>query len=171
LNPPGEPPFPSPLTLVDVAGGLLACEGILAALYARERTGHGSKVETSLLSAAMWLQSPSLRCVAADIRAGRTVDRRPVTCYDQPLATNDGFLVIDDRDCRMSSMVEDLGQLHRRSAREWERLLLDAGVAAAAVRTELRTLPSDSRFAELVVGVHEGCCFLPAPPWRFTATI
>lgn len=164
LNSPGEPPFPSPLTLVDVTGGLVACEGILAALYLRELTGHGSKVETSLLAGAMWLQSTTLRSVAAAIQSGRSAG--PLSDYDRPLPTNDGFLVIDDRDCRVSSMVEDLGPLHGRNAREWEGLLLDAGIAAGAVRTDLRSLSSDPRFAQIVQRVHEGC-FLPAPPWRF----
>ena len=35
----------------------LACQGILAALYARERSGRGQKVETSLLNAVLALQS------------------------------------------------------------------------------------------------------------------
>jgi len=35
----------------------LACQAVLAALYARERTGRGQKVETSLLSAVLALQS------------------------------------------------------------------------------------------------------------------
>jgi CoA:oxalate CoA-transferase len=56
LRLPGEPPFPSRVTLVDVTGGLLACEGILAALLWREQDGHGRIVRTSLLAAALELQ-------------------------------------------------------------------------------------------------------------------
>jgi CoA:oxalate CoA-transferase len=52
LQPPGEPPVPSRVTLVDTTGGLLACEGILAGLYRREKTGRGCRVHTSLLAAA-----------------------------------------------------------------------------------------------------------------------
>ena len=43
------------LTIVDTMGGLIACEGILGALLQRERAGRGSRVDTSLLSAAMTL--------------------------------------------------------------------------------------------------------------------
>lgn len=44
------------VTVVDTMGGLIACEGILAALLRRERSGRGSRVDTSLLSAAMTLR-------------------------------------------------------------------------------------------------------------------
>ncbi|MFJ5895910.1 CoA transferase [Streptomyces sp. NPDC093064] len=54
-----EPPTPSLMTLLDVLGGLVCAEGVLAALAARSTSGrdrHGSapllRVDTSLLSAA-----------------------------------------------------------------------------------------------------------------------
>jgi len=56
LRPAGEAPFPSRVTLVDVTGGLLACEGVLAALLRREEDGRGSIVGTSLLGAALELR-------------------------------------------------------------------------------------------------------------------
>jgi crotonobetainyl-CoA:carnitine CoA-transferase CaiB-like acyl-CoA transferase len=74
LNPPGEAPFPSLLTVTDVLGALVAAEGVLAALVRRERTGLGARVETSLYSAAMELQAHVLeRCVtgAEEVLAGR----------------------------------------------------------------------------------------------------
>ncbi|TLS47623.1 CoA transferase [Streptomyces montanus] len=49
---PGEPPTPSLMTLLDVLGGLVCAEGVLAALVARSTTGRGRRVDTSLLSAA-----------------------------------------------------------------------------------------------------------------------
>ncbi|TPQ23714.1 CoA transferase [Streptomyces sporangiiformans] len=49
---PGEPPTPSLMTLLDVLGGLVCAEGVLAALLARTTTGRGRRVDTSLLSAA-----------------------------------------------------------------------------------------------------------------------
>jgi len=166
LNPSGEPPFPSPLTLVDVTGGLLACEGILAGLYARELTGHGCRVETSLLGGAKSLQAPVLRAIA-----GRNGKRKPHNALDQPIATADGFLVVEDceevRD-RFARIVDSsfIDQLGSRTAREWEALLLNAGIAAAEVRTDLRSLPSDPRFAGLVERAQDAC-WLPAAPWRF----
>jgi len=46
------PPTPSLMTLLDVLGGLVCAEGVLAALLLRAATGHGRRVDTSLLSAA-----------------------------------------------------------------------------------------------------------------------
>ena len=44
-------PYRSGLPVADVISGMSACQGILAALYAREQTGAGQKVETTLLGA------------------------------------------------------------------------------------------------------------------------
>jgi alpha-methylacyl-CoA racemase len=48
-NPPGMPG----VLVADVAGGLWAALGILAALLERERTGHGQQVDCSLLGATL----------------------------------------------------------------------------------------------------------------------
>lgn len=48
---PGRPPVRSGIAIADQGAGMYAVHGILAALYARERTGVGAKVETSLLEA------------------------------------------------------------------------------------------------------------------------
>lgn len=58
INPPSDPPFPSLVTLTDVFGGLVAAEGVLAALVLRERSGGaGGRMDSSLQSAAMTLQA------------------------------------------------------------------------------------------------------------------
>src|SRR5438132_449636 len=43
-----------------VSAGLLAAEGVLAALHARERTGEGQFIETSLYAGALVVQSGTL---------------------------------------------------------------------------------------------------------------
>lgn len=48
---PGGPPARAGIAIGDLSAGMLAIHGILAALYARESTGVGQKVETSLLEA------------------------------------------------------------------------------------------------------------------------
>jgi len=45
----GRPPVRSGIAIADQGAGMFAVHGILAALYKREKTGIGSKVETSLL--------------------------------------------------------------------------------------------------------------------------
>ena len=52
----GMPPVGGPLGLADHAGASLLAYGILAALFARERTGMGQAVDGSLLGSMMWLQ-------------------------------------------------------------------------------------------------------------------
>ncbi|WP_223839571.1 CoA transferase [Nocardiopsis deserti] len=53
---PGQEPAPSLLTLTDVLGGILAAEGVLAALLLRVRTGAGVRARTALSDAARLLR-------------------------------------------------------------------------------------------------------------------
>jgi crotonobetainyl-CoA:carnitine CoA-transferase CaiB-like acyl-CoA transferase len=53
----GHPPFYLTCGVCDYAAALLTVYGVTAALYARQRTGTGQHVETSLLNAAMAVQS------------------------------------------------------------------------------------------------------------------
>lgn len=55
----GQPPFYLTCGVCDYAAALLTAYGVSAALYARQRTGQGQRVETSLLNAAMAVQSGS----------------------------------------------------------------------------------------------------------------
>lgn len=48
-----EAPQPMGISLSDHLGGIFACYGVLAALMARERTGRGQRVETSLLESSI----------------------------------------------------------------------------------------------------------------------
>ncbi len=50
---PGEGPMPVGMALADLSSGIYAAHGILAALYARDRTGVGQRVETSMLSTTL----------------------------------------------------------------------------------------------------------------------
>jgi crotonobetainyl-CoA:carnitine CoA-transferase CaiB-like acyl-CoA transferase len=52
----GEPGFPVPMQVADIAGASYAAQGVLAALLARERTGHGTHIELSLAECVLqWL--------------------------------------------------------------------------------------------------------------------
>jgi crotonobetainyl-CoA:carnitine CoA-transferase CaiB-like acyl-CoA transferase len=50
---PNGPPMRSAMPVCDVMAGMFAGQGILAALYARERTGRGQQVETTMLGATL----------------------------------------------------------------------------------------------------------------------
>ena len=54
---PGRPPVRVGIPLADLSGGIFACKGILAALFARERTGEGRQVELSMYDAMLNLLS------------------------------------------------------------------------------------------------------------------
>lgn len=51
-----NPPTPVGASIVDQHGAVLAAFGIMAALYEREKTGQGRKIESNLLNAALDLQ-------------------------------------------------------------------------------------------------------------------
>jgi crotonobetainyl-CoA:carnitine CoA-transferase CaiB-like acyl-CoA transferase len=53
----GHPPFYLTCGVCDYAAALLTAYGVSAALYARQRTGVGQRVETALLNASMAVQS------------------------------------------------------------------------------------------------------------------
>ena len=183
LNPADEPPFPSRVTLVDVTGGLLACEGILAGLYLREQTGQGCRVGTSLLSGAMELQAQVLKAIALDREQGRCWGRPIWGLLDRPIETADGFLLVsaedDDARSRLGALcgLDELAdkdtleeriatRLHARSSAEWVELLRNAGIAATTVCTNLADLPRDPRIVGLLESV-EDACWVPAAPWQF----
>lgn len=172
LNPPGEPPFPTRATIVDATGGLLACEGVLAGIHLRERTGRGSAVETSLLAGARALRAAAPEGLGWDV-------------LDGPLETVDGHLVVDAPDpaarrrlqqaCGLDAgatgavAVERIaGRLRELPAAVWEERLRDAGVPAARVCAELGELPEDPRMKGRLESVN-GDCWAPGAPWRFTS--
>ncbi len=55
-----EEPSPVGVVAADSTAGLVLCSAILAALVARERTGRGQHVETSLYGGATWLGAAEL---------------------------------------------------------------------------------------------------------------
>lgn len=55
IGEPDMPPMAAPVGMCDQASGVILAYGILAALMARERTGVGQEIDTSLLGSAMWL--------------------------------------------------------------------------------------------------------------------
>jgi CoA:oxalate CoA-transferase len=66
---PGRPPVHVGIPLADLSGGIFSCKGILAALFDRERTGKGCRVEVSMFDAmlsllgyagTMWLTNGTL---------------------------------------------------------------------------------------------------------------
>ncbi|MFJ8914678.1 CoA transferase [Amycolatopsis sp. NPDC102389] len=143
LTPAGAPPRPTLMIMVDIAGGFVSAEGILAALVARQRTGHGGAVTTSLLAAAdALLREPSPAVVdgvfaAADGLLAIVTEDIEALCskLDIPLPSKDelpdaitkalGTRPVADWEDRLGSIampvLRDLGTLVSRHPGRFER--------------------------------------------------
>lgn len=177
LNSADEPPFPSRLVVADLMGGLVAAEALLAGLVLRERSGRGCRVDTSLLGAALALETHALDAVAQSGERSRSIERPLWGLLDVPLQTAAGLLALtvegDDQLshlCRVSGSRKGREQsvvkrLREHTAPEWERILSNAGLPAGKVCVDLADLNKDRRMRTLLQPMDH--CVVPAPPWRF----
>ncbi|MEV6138948.1 CoA transferase [Nocardia sp. NPDC051990] len=157
-RPADEPPMPSLMTLLDVLGGMLGTEAILAGLLAREHTGRGMRVESSLLAAANLLTAPALD----RIRAGGQ-PRRPAG-FRRPLPTGDGLVAATDE--HANAAADYTNRIRELSTDDAIALLRDNGIQATAVTTDLADLPADPRFADALTTDGHGAVAVSSA-WRF----
>lgn len=167
-------PRPTLMTVLDVLGGLVSAEGVLAGLLAREHEGRPQRVDTSLLSAASILQRPQAeQTPSASAHAGIS--------WEGPYQTSSGHIALSlptSHDLRLLCEALDIpaglpaaplrrgitARLRSRSARSWIEELGGRGVEAVLVREELATVAQEPRFT---TDIRPGPCTLLAPPWRF----
>ena len=161
-GPPGTGPWRAGIAVSDSTAGTFLAQGIIAALFARERTGHGQWVHTSLLESMVNLM---------DFQAARVVNEGDVPRQagnDHPTLfpmgtypTADGYVNVagmlgfdrfcevlghpewatDERFAAVGARVAHRDELTRlvdevlttRSTAEWVRLLNDAGIPAGPV--------------------------------------
>ena len=92
---PDRPPARNGIPVSDQGAGMFAAHGILAALYRRESSGVGSRVETSLLEAtiAQLAFEASLYLVSGIIPGPVGSGHRTQPCYGA-FATGDGYVAI-----------------------------------------------------------------------------
>jgi crotonobetainyl-CoA:carnitine CoA-transferase CaiB-like acyl-CoA transferase len=92
---PGGPPAKSGTSIADINAGILAALGILAAVIAREKTGRGQVVETSLMEAAVqqtfW---HAAMFFATGVNPGPTGSAHILTAPYQAFPTRDGWINI-----------------------------------------------------------------------------
>lgn len=92
---PGGAPMKSGAPVTDITAGILACVGILAALYARETTGHGQMVDTSLFEAGIthtyW---HSAICFATGRAPGPMGSAHPLNGPYQAFPASDGWITV-----------------------------------------------------------------------------
>ncbi|MEZ7006293.1 CoA transferase [Streptomyces sp. AD55] len=164
LRPAGEPPAPSLMTVTDVLGGLVLAQAVLAGLTVRERTGHGCRAESSLLSAAALVPRPPGRVALAPL--------------DLPLPTADGLLCLGAHarshpsavayavGARNAEAVPD--RLRTGGTGAWLGRLREAGLPAVPVCTDLAGLAADPAFARAVVAPDASVRHArPVRPWQF----
>ena len=144
-----EAPAKVGISVVDIATGMYAYSGILAALYDRERTGVGATLSVSMLDAAgEWMMQPTYLSVHGDRPFRRTGARHASIAPYGPYRALDGTVFLgvqSDREwavlCRevlgRPDLVED-----ERFARNTERVAHDDQITAV-VEAALATRPVD----------------------------
>jgi crotonobetainyl-CoA:carnitine CoA-transferase CaiB-like acyl-CoA transferase len=95
---PGRPPARVGVPLADLSGGIFSCKGILAALYERERTGRGCRVETSMFDGMLNLLSyiGTLYLTAGELPLPQG-SAHEFTVPWQAFQARDGYVVIATR--------------------------------------------------------------------------
>jgi crotonobetainyl-CoA:carnitine CoA-transferase CaiB-like acyl-CoA transferase len=92
---PGRPPAKSGTSIADINAGIFAALGIVSALFARNQTGRGQMVETSLMEAAIqqtyW---QSAIYFATGVNPGPTGSAHILTAPYQAFPTADGWINI-----------------------------------------------------------------------------
>ncbi|WP_261953190.1 CoA transferase [Streptomyces nigrescens] len=157
-RPADEPPAPSLMTLIDVLGGLVGAEAVLAGLLLRERTGRGVRVESSLLGAAETLTAPALH------RAATGQDPRRPAGFRRPLPTADGWVAPADAPARPAPAGS--ARLRELTTQQAVAALRQQGRSATAVTTDLTALPEDPRLRGACSRDAHGSLVVPSP-WRF----
>lgn len=109
---PDSPPVKTGVTLGDLAGGLFAALGILAALRYRDLTGRGQLVETSMMDALIALmldEAPDFwASQGRSLRMGNRLLR--LTPFNSYL-TNDGYIVIaNGNDLHWERLLKAMGR-------------------------------------------------------------
>jgi CoA:oxalate CoA-transferase len=95
---PGRPPVRVGIPLADMSGGIYSCKGILAALFDRERTGKGRRVELSMFDCMLSL----LGYMGTMWLTNGEIPKPPGSAHDytvpwQAFAVKDGYIVVATR--------------------------------------------------------------------------
>ncbi len=122
----GAPPMKSGAPLTDITAGILACVGILAALHARESSGHGQMVDTSLFEAGIthtyW---HSAICFATGQAPGPMGSAHPLNAPYQAFPASDGWITVGA--ANQENWLRLLGALEAPELRDDPRFANNAG--------------------------------------------
>ncbi len=106
------PPFRLGVAIADIATGLFAVQGILAALYARERTSRGQRLDVAMLdSVAALLTYQASSALATGNTPVRMGNRHPsIAPYDTFAAADGEFVLSVGNDDQFRRLCEVLAQ-------------------------------------------------------------
>lgn len=166
-------PRPTLMTVLDVLGGLVSAEGVLAGLLARERGGGPQRVDTSLLSAATILQH----------RPSGPGSSTPTAhaAWEGPYRTATGYIALSLPSANGPELLGEAlnlpvaltepslrravaARLRSRPARSWIEALGRDGIEAVPVHEELSAVADEPKFR---ADIRPGACASVSPPWRF----
>ncbi len=92
---PGRPPVKAGYPVTDLGAGMFCAYGILTALMARERTGVGQRVDTSLLEAGLaWSVWHAAAYLGTGTVPGPLGSAHPLSAPYQAFRTADGYIVL-----------------------------------------------------------------------------
>jgi CoA:oxalate CoA-transferase len=177
-------PRPSLMTLLDLLGAHICVEAVLTGLVHRYLHGLGVQVRSSLLGAADVLLADQLHPRRGLGGAGSSCGAPPspvaglFDTADEPLVLAARTATSIDALCRVSGIPAPTHPqqittlrghlrplLRTQAACFWLERLRAARIAAAVVRTDLTTLPTDPRVIDHIR--HDGCAIVTSP-WRFS---
>jgi formyl-CoA transferase/CoA:oxalate CoA-transferase len=109
---PGAPPVRIGVAVADIAGGMFAATAILAALFRRERTGRGERIDVSLLESQLaWLTYMAGIYFATGREPERAGSKHPTIVPYGAFATADGHVnVAVGNDRLFARLCEALGR-------------------------------------------------------------
>ena len=178
---PNGPPVRVGASIGDITAGMYLAQGVLAALFQRERTGLGAKVDIAMLDAQLAIQEHAIAITTATgTPPGPTGARHPTITPFSTYRAKDGFFVIAagndamfsrlctvlgltlDRDPRFATNVarcENQAMLKRlleavtldRTVAEWTALLDGAGLPTARVQNMAQVLRDPQLLARNMV--------------------
>lgn len=108
----GGPPVRVGASVGDIVAGMYLTEGVLAALYQRERTGEGVKIDIAMLDSQIAILEHAVAIVAATgVAPGPTGARHPSITPFSTFRASDGFFVIAaGNDAIFARLARALGQ-------------------------------------------------------------
>jgi crotonobetainyl-CoA:carnitine CoA-transferase CaiB-like acyl-CoA transferase len=152
----GGPPFRVGVAIADIATGMFAVQGILAALLVRARTGSGQRVDIAMLDAVTALLSyQASSAFATGVTPMRMGNRHPSIAPYDTFAASDGEFVLsvgnDDQFRRLAAVLQ------REALAEDLRYRTNADRVenAAALRGDLSMLLTEWRRADVLAALKE----------------